>query len=132
MWLLCISVIKLDMNNSTATSPSLLSEDAAALVRSVGAILLGLAGLVAARLLRRPKLVGLIGPLWRRLTHVALRVERAMVRPARVRSARVRGVRGARNVQVQLPAGKAWLVRELGWEAAGYGCSWRRCSPSLR
>ncbi len=107
------------MNNMT--SPSLLSDDAAELVRRVGMILLGLAGLVAARFLRNPRLVGLIGPLWRRLTHVALRVEQAMVRPARVPAVRVRGVRGAPNVRGQLPTGRAWLVRELGWEAAGFG-----------
>ena len=107
--------------NALIISP-LLSEDAAALVRRVGMILLGLAGLVAARFLRRPRLVGLIGPLWRRLTRVAGRVERAMLQPDRVRAARVPGARGVRAVGVQLPAGKAWLVRELGWEAAGYGC----------
>ena len=83
------------MNNMTAPSP-LLSDDGAALVRRVGMILLGLAGLVAARFLRNPRLVGLIGPLWRRLTHVAGRVGRAMARTDRTRTVRVRGVHGAR------------------------------------
>ena len=45
-----------------------------------------------------------------------------MARTDRTRTVRVRGVRGARAAGGQIPAGRAWLVRELGWEAAGYGC----------
>ncbi len=101
-------------------TPSLPPSDAPALARRLGVILLALAGVVAARFLRRPGLAGLIVPLWRRLTHVARRFERAAVwvpGPKRVRAARVR----ARAVGVRLPSAQGWLVRALGYEAAGYG-----------
>ena len=96
------------------------------LARRVGLILAALAALVAARFLRRPGLAGLIVPLWRRLTHVARRL-RAAARPGRVR--RPAGARaavagedpGMRRPSVRLPGGRGWLVRELGWEAAGFG-----------
>ena len=90
------------------------------LARRLGVILAALAGLVAARFLRRPELAGLIVPLWRRLTHVARRFEQAAVavpRRVRVRAARI----GERKVGVRLPGGQGWLVRVLGYEAAGYG-----------
>ena len=84
-------------------------------------ILLGLAGLVAWRFLKNPRLVGIIGPLWRRLTHVARRFERAVVRPAKMRAARQGERSGGTALATPLPNGRGWLVRELGWEAAGYG-----------
>ena len=46
-----------------------------------------------------------------------------MTRPARTKAARVRTRRddSARVRSVALPSGRGWLVRELGYEAAGYG-----------
>lgn len=96
------------------------------LARRVGLILAALAALVAARFLRRPGLAGLIVPLWRRLTHVARRL-RAAARPGRVcrpagAGAAVAGEDpGWRLPAVRLPTGRGWLVRELGWEAVGFG-----------
>jgi len=110
------------MTSSAIPFPPLpeLRDHAPELARRLGVILLGLAGLVAWRFLKNPRLVGIIGPLWRRLTHVARRFEREAVRPAKMRAAR-RG-RSARGKDVaSLPSGRGWLVRELGWEAAGYG-----------
>ena len=51
------------------------------LARRVGLILADLAGLVAARFLRRPHVAGLIVLLWHRLQRVAPRLARAMARP---------------------------------------------------
>ncbi|MBC7635310.1 MAG: hypothetical protein H7251_06880 [Acetobacteraceae bacterium] len=107
------------MNTRTASSP--LSADAAELVRRLGMILAGLAALVAARFLRNPRLIGLIGPLWRRLTHVASRIERAMARPLRARAKRLRRDTPSPTRPAQLPRGRGWLVRELGYEAVGFG-----------
>ena len=44
-------------------------------------------------------------------------VARAVVRPM----PRVR-VRRVGTPRVRLPCGQGWLVKALGWEAAGYGC----------
>ncbi len=105
-----------------STSPADLETAAPELVRRLSVILMGLAALVAARFLRNPRLVGLIGPLWRRLTRVAGRVSRVMARqPVRVRVSRG-GARDGRPAAGRLPQGRLWLVRELGWEAAGFGC----------
>ncbi len=106
---------------NTCTAPSPLSADAAELVRRLGMILAGLAALVAARFLRNPRLIGLIGPLWRRLTHVASRIERAMARPLGARAKRVRRDTPSPKRPAQLPQGRGWLVRELGYEAVGFG-----------
>ena len=83
--------------------------------------MLGLAALVARRFLRNPRFFALIIPLYGRLQRAVRRFERAVSRPVVVRKAS--GVRpvAARAPGVRLPTGKGWLVRELGWEAAGYG-----------
>ena len=91
------------------------------LARRLGVILLGLAGLVAWRFLKNPRMVGIIVPLWRRLTHIAGRFERVVVRPAKVRAARTGRSAGGKTQTASLPNGRGWLVREIGWEAAGYG-----------
>ena len=105
-----------------STSPSDLETAAPELVRRLSVILMGLAALVAARFLRNPRLVGLIGPLWRRLTRVAGRVSRVMARrPVRARVSRA-GLGAGAPAALRLPQGRLWLVRELGWEAAGLGC----------
>ena len=99
--------------------------DVPELAQRLGMILAALAALVAARFLRRPGLAGLIIPLWRRLTHVARRF-RAAMRPTVRR--RLPVPRNPTNkdatdkvATVRLPGGRGWLVRELGYEAAGYG-----------
>ena len=66
-------------------------------------------------------MVGIIVPLWRRLTRIAGRFERAVLRPAKVRAARPRPGPGGNATAVALPNGRGWLVRELGYEAAGFG-----------
>lgn len=85
----------------------------------------GLAGVIARLLLRRPDLLGLAVPLWRWLNVAVRRLERAVAQPVR---ARVRAQIAAKQVAwaraapaVRLPSRRAWLVRELGWEVAGFG-----------
>jgi len=97
-------------------------------VRRLAMILAGLAAVVAQRFLREPKLVGLTVPLWTWLRRSAQRFERAVARPRVVRPVVAKDAdsvpvvrAGTARVRVRLPAGKAWLVRTLGWEAAGYG-----------
>ncbi len=107
---------------SLVTSPPVQPELAADLARRLGVILAALAAVVARRFLRVPGRMGLIVPLWRWLTHAARRFERAALRPAR--PARPAGAR--RKVEApdlarpRLPGSRGWMVRELGWEAAGY------------
>lgn len=108
------------MTHSFVT-PVELRDRAPDLAQRLAAILLGLAGLVAWRFLKNPRLVGIIVPLWRRLTRIAGRFERVVVRPAKVRTARTGRGPGGKAVAVSLPSGRGWLVRELGWEAAGFG-----------
>lgn len=97
------------------------------LAHRLGVIMAGLAALVAWRFLRLPRLVGLIGPLWARLTRAARRFDRLVTRPARLLPARLRHDRSRHDRSAEtrapaLPQGRAWLVRELGYEAAGFGC----------
>ena len=84
-------------------------------------ILAGLAGLVARRFLRMPRLMGLTVLLCGRIGRAAWRFARLLMRPARVRAPRVRTDRAAGDQARTraLPQGRGWLVRELGWEAAG-------------
>ena len=102
------------------------SQDVAApeLARRFGLIMAGLAGLIAARMLRMPEYAGLIVTLWHRLQRAARRFERVVSRPVVVvtRDKGPVAVRVARErkPQVRLPQGHGWLVRVLGWEAAGY------------
>ena len=93
-------------------------------VRRLGWILAGLAAVVARRFLREPKLVGLIIPLWSWLGRSGRRFERAVTRPRVVRVVVVRPAQVGRKVlaRVRLPSRRGWLVRTLGYEAAGYGC----------
>ena len=98
-----------------------LRDHAPELARRLGVILLGLAGLVAWRFLKNPRMVGVIVPLWRRLTHIAGRFERVVIRADKVRAVRTGRSASARTQTASLPNGRGWLVRELGWEVAGYG-----------
>ena len=99
--------------------------DTAAFARQVGLILADLVAVIARRFLRDPRLLPLIVPLWRWLTHIARRLERVAVRrPLAVRVPAVRATRAARAerpAMAQLPRGRGWLVQQLGYEAAGYG-----------
>ena len=105
------------------STPLVSPADTAAFARQVGEILAGLVAVIARRFLRDPQVHRLIVPLWQWLTHVARRVERAAVaRPRRVRAARGSVARSApRAPGAGLPRGRGWLVRQLGYEAAGYG-----------
>lgn len=122
----------IDMNTAS-TSPQL-HESTPELVRKLGLIVAGLAALVARRFLRMPHLVGLTVQLWRRISHVVYRFERALTRPGQARGARAGRRAGGRepgqsmsqsprqSLRQSLPSGRGWLVRELGYEAAGFGC----------
>ncbi len=111
------------MNSSVAplTLRESLKDCAPDLAQRLAGILLAVAGLVARRFLREPRLVGLIGPMWRWLTQAARRFERSVTGPARARTARSAPATQTRPRAPLLPTRRGWLVRELGWEAAGYG-----------
>ena len=98
------------------------------MARRFGFILGALAALVARGLLRQPRYVAVIPALWSWLNRSVQRFGRAVARPGRVRAveaAAVAGPAGAvarvRAARLRLPAGRGWLVRALGYEAAGYG-----------
>ena len=113
-------VIIITMHVSPLPSPDVPAPE---LARRFGLIMAGLAGLIAARMLRMPRYAGLIVTLWHRLQRAARRFERVVTRPVAVgRDARPAVVRAARvrKPEVRLPQGHGWLVRVLGWEAAAY------------
>ncbi len=87
--------------------------------RRLGIILTTLAALIARRFLRAPHLVPLIIPLWRRLTRAARRFERLMARLAAGNPPKPHhsGHSGPHSTRA-LPAGRLWLIRTLGSEAA--------------
>ncbi len=105
------------------TPPLNLPDSAPELALRFGAILAGLVGLVARRFLRMPHLMVFTLLLCARLGRMARRFARLMTRPTRTKAARVRTRRddSARVRSVALPSRRGWLVRELGYEAAGYG-----------
>jgi hypothetical protein len=119
----------------TAPLPAPFAAFAADFSRRFGLILVALAALVARRLLRQPRLVSLIVPLWNRLNRAARRCERLMAQlaagsPSRGRDGsaaagrlprpRRPGRGGPHPVGAALPGGRGWLVRALGPEAAAY------------
>ena len=120
---------------TVVSSPLGLPAAAPELARRLGGIVAAVAALVARRFLREPKLVALILPLWGWLGRSARRFERVVTRKVVVRAAvvpaSVAPVSIARAVIAQagetrrprgrLPSGQGWLVRALGYEAAGYG-----------
>ncbi len=111
--------------NTSSSSPFSLPETAPELARRFCVILAGLAGLVARRFLRMPHLMRFTLLLWSRLSRAVPRFVRALDRPGTPRGKRARTGRTARIDQVGvpgLPTGRGWLVRELGWEAAGFTC----------
>jgi len=108
--------------------PPVLSDAAPELIRRLGLTLFGLAALVARAFLRHPRCFGLIVPLYGQLQRAVRRFERAVTRPVAMRptapvraAVRAAVVADTARARVRLPQGKAWLVRELGWEAVGYG-----------
>ena len=109
----------------SAVSPAARFRDVAPeLVQRLGWIVAGLAAVVARRFLKEPKFFALIIPLWSWLGRSGRRFGRVKVQPvavpAVVRAVMPRVAR-ARVVKVRLPSGRGWLVRALGYEAAGYG-----------
>lgn len=116
--------VVINNNMELAPTPLNLPVVAPELARRLGMILAGLVAVIARRFLREPRLLALILPLWRRLTHVTARFERAVARRVRQQVAPV-GQRAARPAgrppPFRLPMGRGWLVRELGYEAVGFG-----------
>ncbi len=105
--------------NANHPSPNLFADAPELALRLVG-ILLAVAALVAARFLKDPRLVMMILPLWRKLRRAATRIERGFWPITRRRTSRA-GRPGGAAPSVRLPSGRNWLVRELGYEAAGLG-----------
>jgi hypothetical protein len=102
--------------------------------RRLGLILRMLADIVARRLLREPRFVALIVPLWRRINRSLQRVERLMAgiaagrlpRPSLPRPSLPRPDRPDRLPSpIPRGRGRGWLVAVLGYEAAG-------CASQLR
>ena len=103
-------------------TPFGLPDDAPQLARRFAMILAGLGALVARRFVNMPHLAGFTALLWGRLNRAVRRFHRALTTPATVYPPLVRTHRtdGARPAPLRLPAGRGWLVRELGWQAAAY------------
>ena len=95
------------------------------LVQRLGWIVAGLAAVVARRFLKEPRFFALIIPLWGWLGRCGRRFGRVKIGPVAVRPVLARAamprVAKMRGVKVRLPSGRGWLVRALGYEAAGYG-----------
>ena len=111
------------MFHITAAAPFTPSSAAPAYMHGFGVILGGL-GLAIGRLfLRRPDLLPLALPLWRWLNRAVRRLERAVTRAetARPDAGRVPRSRAPTQARIRLPSRRAWLVREFGWEVAGFG-----------
>ena len=102
------------------------SDTAPEMVRRLGLIVGGMAALVARRFLRDPKFFAVIVPLWGWLNRRVQRFARLRLGPAVVRVRKAPPMSPVPAVarttpRVRLPSGHGWLVRALGWEAAGYG-----------
>ena len=100
------------------------------LVQRLGWIVAGLAAVVARRFLKEPRFFALIIPLWGWLGRCGRRFGRVKIGPVAVRPVLVRPVlvravtprvTKVRARGVRLPSARGWLVRALGYEAAGYG-----------
>ncbi|MBC7634788.1 MAG: hypothetical protein H7251_04220 [Acetobacteraceae bacterium] len=105
--------------NTSRHAPNPFADAPEMALRLVG-ILLAVAALIAARFLKNPRLVMLISPLWRKLRRAATRLERGFWPKPGARKAQT-GQRGGPRPAVQLPSGRGWLVRELGYEAVAFG-----------
>ena len=102
-----------------STEPFGLPDDAPELARRFAVIMAGLGALVAARFLRMPHLSGFTLLLYGRLNRAVRRFHRALTQPPQVRVVRAR-VAAVRVRSLELPRGRGWIVRELGWEAAAF------------
>ena len=92
------------------------------LVRRLAIILAGLAAQIAHSLLRDPKRVGFIVPLYYRILRAARRFERLTLRLAAGEPARpARPGRRGGKPPVRLPQAHGWLAA-VGWQVRGYGC----------
>lgn len=112
---------------NTSIDPFTVPDTAPEMARRFAVIMAGLAALVARRFLRMPHLAGLTLLLWGRLNRAVRRFHRTLTQPAKPRAklaqaGRVRAGRTKDHLVRNrgLPSGRGWLVRELGWEAAGY------------
>jgi hypothetical protein len=107
----------------TPAIPAPVSAYAPEFARRLGIILRALAAIVARRLAREPRFIALVVPLWRRINRATLRFERLMAGLAagRLPKPRRSGHGGSRQPD-PLPRGRGWLVRVLGYEAAGCAC----------
>ena len=108
-------------------------------IQRLTTILAALAALVAARLLHHPTLARQIIPLWTYITHLPHRIERTLTHPPRPRPARPpredpdpadesqpsAEESVPRRPRWHLPTSKIWLIRVLGYEAAGYASQLR-------
>jgi len=106
----------------TPAIPAPVSAYAPEFARRLGIILRMLADIVARRLVREPRFIALVVPLWRRINRATHRFERLMAGLAagRLPKRRRSGHGGPRPRQPNpLPRGRGWLVRVLGHEAAG-------------
>jgi hypothetical protein len=100
---------------------------------NLSAVILGLRVAVASwggRRLLDEALVHLVhrrlGEILRRIEGMVARFQTGRLRPAGMRGAGQPGLAKVREAGVQLWPGRfAWLVREAGWEAAGFGCQLR-------
>jgi hypothetical protein len=119
-WRAC--VIKKVMN--AYATPFGLPDTAPEVARRFAVIMAGLGALIARRFLKMPHLTGFTLLLWGRLNRAVQRLHRALARPVgKVRAPRVPVDRDDDEMRVRpvsLPAGRGWIVRELGWEAAAY------------
>ena len=108
---------------NTSTEPFGLPDTAPELARRFAMIMAGLGALIARRFVKMPHLSGFTVQLWGWLNRATRRFHRALTqKPAKVRAKRTRAAPAgdARVRPVALPSGRGWIVRELGWEAAGY------------
>ena len=93
------------------------------LARRLMAILGPLAAVVAAEFLRRPDLMGFIRPLWAKLMQVGRRFAAVRLETRkRVRRMPEGPVEPSERAKAppRLPITQGWLVKELGYKAAGY------------
>jgi hypothetical protein len=91
----------------------------------LGAILAGLAALIARRFLRDPFRAALILPLWTHLSRAARRLNCAFARLAAGLPPRPRAAKphlSGPHRRPALPTRRGWLAAALGPEAAAYAC----------
>jgi hypothetical protein len=96
--------------------------------RGVTNILTALANLISRRFLRDPRFAALMIPLYNRIRRAARRVERLVALLLAGRRPLPRAPRhggGGPHRPNPIPSGFLWLVRELGYEAAGYASQLR-------